>query len=106
MAPEHVKLAAIAQMVEGKHLDPFRVEKTIKGGAPAEVTIVTPGGRIGDVVRRAGGDLLEHELLGELLALLARKGQQVPDEPAQSLAFLRDDPCVLRIELRPAVARF
>jgi hypothetical protein len=27
----------------------FQVEKTLKGGAPAEVTIVTPGGRVGDL---------------------------------------------------------
>lgn len=33
----------------------FRVEKTLKGGAPAEVTIVTPGGRIGDVTQNTVG---------------------------------------------------
>ena len=33
----------------------FRVEKTIKGGAPTEVTIVTPGGRIGDVTQNTVG---------------------------------------------------
>lgn len=27
----------------------FRVEKTLKGGAPAEVTVVTPGGKVGDL---------------------------------------------------------
>lgn len=33
----------------------FQVEKSIKGGGPGEVTIVTPGGRVGDVVQEVVG---------------------------------------------------
>ena len=33
----------------------FQVEKTLKGAAPAEVTVVTPGGRVGDVQQTTVG---------------------------------------------------
>lgn len=33
----------------------FQVEKTLKGAAPGEVTVVTPGGRIGDVQQTTVG---------------------------------------------------
>ena len=33
----------------------FQVEKTLKGAAPAEVTVVTPGGRVGDIQQTTVG---------------------------------------------------
>lgn len=33
----------------------FKVEKTLKGGTPQEVTIVTPGGKVGDVTQTTIG---------------------------------------------------